>query len=155
MNNKRFNLASHWAELGASFQKICLKEIDFRELMVITKGWNPTRHFRLLEVSANRIRENQATIQAIEEQLIQTGHTQIPSGLQGAGQISSPVASYHSETNRSVAKSDHSSQSQETSGRRQGYKGKNKTTFSQRKRESYPMIQKMLDLVKEVHKNQK
>ncbi|MBW0529582.1 hypothetical protein O181_069297 [Austropuccinia psidii MF-1] len=27
----------------------------------------PTRHFRLLEVRANRIRENQATIQAIEE----------------------------------------------------------------------------------------
>ncbi|MBW0480186.1 hypothetical protein O181_019901 [Austropuccinia psidii MF-1] len=48
MENKRFNLASPWAELGASFQKICLKEIDFRELMVITKGWNPTRKFRLL-----------------------------------------------------------------------------------------------------------
>ncbi|MBW0464425.1 hypothetical protein O181_004140 [Austropuccinia psidii MF-1] len=25
MDNKRFNLASHWAELGATFQKICLK----------------------------------------------------------------------------------------------------------------------------------
>ncbi|MBW0496417.1 hypothetical protein O181_036132 [Austropuccinia psidii MF-1] len=73
MENKRFNLASHWAELGASFQKICLKEIDFRGLMVITKGWNPTRKFRLLEVRANRIRENQPTIQAIEEQLTQTG----------------------------------------------------------------------------------
>ncbi|MBW0518485.1 hypothetical protein O181_058200 [Austropuccinia psidii MF-1] len=101
--------------------------------MVITKGWNPTRQFRLLEVRANRIRENQATIQAIEEQLTQTGHTQIPSGSQGAGQISSPVASHHSETNRSVAKSHHSSQSQEVSSRRQGYKGKNNTTFSQRK----------------------
>ncbi|MBW0496607.1 hypothetical protein O181_036322 [Austropuccinia psidii MF-1] len=70
--------------------------------MVITKGWNPTRQFRLLEVRANRIRENQATIQAMEEQLTQTGHTQIPSGSQGAGQIRSPVASNHSETNRSV-----------------------------------------------------
>ncbi|MBW0492288.1 hypothetical protein O181_032003, partial [Austropuccinia psidii MF-1] len=48
-----------------------------------------------LEVRANRIRENQATIQAIKEQLPQTGHTQIPSGSQGAGQISSPVASHH------------------------------------------------------------
>ncbi|MBW0532428.1 hypothetical protein O181_072143 [Austropuccinia psidii MF-1] len=38
---------------------------------------------------------------------------------------------------------------------RQGYKGKNKTTFSQRKRESDPMIQKLLDLMTEVHKNQK
>ncbi|MBW0521884.1 hypothetical protein O181_061599 [Austropuccinia psidii MF-1] len=43
MSNKRLNLASHWAELGASFQKICLKEIDFRDLRVIPKGWNPTR----------------------------------------------------------------------------------------------------------------
>ncbi|MBW0485878.1 hypothetical protein O181_025593 [Austropuccinia psidii MF-1] len=41
--------------------------------MVFTKGWNPTRQFRLLEVRANRIRENQATIQAIEEQLTRQG----------------------------------------------------------------------------------
>ncbi|MBW0463637.1 hypothetical protein O181_003352 [Austropuccinia psidii MF-1] len=92
MENKRFDLASHWAELGESFQKICLKEIDFKYLMVITKGWNTTRKFRLLEVRANRLRENQATIQAIEEQLTQTGHTQIPSGSQGVGQTSSSVA---------------------------------------------------------------
>ncbi|MBW0545296.1 hypothetical protein O181_085011 [Austropuccinia psidii MF-1] len=130
MDNKRFNLASHWAELEASSQKICLKEIYFKYLMVITKGWNPTRQFRLLKVRANRIRENQAPIQAIEEQLTQTGHTQIPSGAQGAGQISSPVASHHSETNRSGAKIHHSSQSQEDYSRRQGYKGKNKTIFS-------------------------
>ncbi|MBW0481211.1 hypothetical protein O181_020926 [Austropuccinia psidii MF-1] len=150
MDNKSFNLASHWAELGEIFQKIFLKEINFRDLMVITKGWNPTRNFRLLEVSENRLRENHANIQAIEQQLTQTGHTQIPSGSQGAGQISSPVASHHSETNRSVAKSRHSSQSQEVYRRRQGYKGKNKTTFSKRKGESDPMIQKLLDLVKEV-----
>ncbi|MBW0593919.1 hypothetical protein O181_133634, partial [Austropuccinia psidii MF-1] len=155
MNNKRFDLASHWAELGASFQEICLKEIDFKDLMVITKGWNPTRQFRLLEARAQRIRENQATIQAIEEQLTQTGPTQIPSGSQGAGQISSPVASHHSETSRSVAKSHHSSQFQEVSRGRQGNKGKNKTSFNQRRKESDPMIQKLLDLVKEVHKNQK
>ncbi|MBW0515204.1 hypothetical protein O181_054919 [Austropuccinia psidii MF-1] len=72
--------------------KICLKEIDFKDLMVITKGWNPTRKFRLLEVRVNRIRENKATIQAIEEQLTQEGRTQIPSGSQGEGQNSSPVA---------------------------------------------------------------
>ncbi|MBW0589855.1 hypothetical protein O181_129570 [Austropuccinia psidii MF-1] len=79
------------------------------------------------------------------EQLTQTGHTQIPSASQVVGQISPPVASHHSETNRSVAKSHHSSQSQEVSRRQQGYKGKNKTTFRQRKRESDPMIQKLLD----------
>ncbi|MBW0510664.1 hypothetical protein O181_050379 [Austropuccinia psidii MF-1] len=91
---------SHWAELGASCQNICLKEIDFKDLMIMTKGGNPTKQFRLLEVGENRIRENPATIQAIEEQLTQTGNTQIPSGSQGAGQISSAVASHHSETNR-------------------------------------------------------
>ncbi|MBW0468155.1 hypothetical protein O181_007870 [Austropuccinia psidii MF-1] len=48
MDNNRFNLKSYWEELGASCQNICLKEIDFRNLMVITKGWNPTRQFRLL-----------------------------------------------------------------------------------------------------------
>ncbi|MBW0535905.1 hypothetical protein O181_075620 [Austropuccinia psidii MF-1] len=122
--------------------------------MVITKGWNPTRQFRLLEARENRIRENQATIQAIEEQLTQTGPTQDPSGSQGAGQISSQVTSHHSETKNSVTRSHHFSQLQEVSRRRQGYKGKNKTSFNQRKRESDPMIQKLLYLVKEVHKNQ-
>ncbi|MBW0542573.1 hypothetical protein O181_082288, partial [Austropuccinia psidii MF-1] len=134
MDNKRLNLASNWAELGASCQKICLKEIDLKDLMVITKGWDPTRKFRLLEVRENRIRENKATIQAIEEQLTQTGHTQIPSGSQGVGQNSSPIASHHSGTNRSVAKSHYSLQSQEACRRRQGYKGNNKTSFNQRQR---------------------
>ncbi|MBW0477490.1 hypothetical protein O181_017205 [Austropuccinia psidii MF-1] len=124
MDNKRFNLASHREELGESCQKICLKEIDFIEIMVITKGWNPTRQFRLLEVRENRIKENQATIQAIEEQMTQTGRTQIPSGSQLLDQTSSPVASDHSGTSRSVGKSHHSSQSQGASRRRQGYKGK-------------------------------
>ncbi|MBW0593887.1 hypothetical protein O181_133602 [Austropuccinia psidii MF-1] len=123
--------------------------------MVITKGWNPTRQFRLLEARAQRIRDNPATIQAIEEQLTQTGPTQIPSSSQGAGQISAPVASHHSETSRSVAKSHHSSQFQEVSRRRQGNKGKNKASFNQRRKESDPMIQKLLNLVKEVHKSQK
>ncbi|MBW0565394.1 hypothetical protein O181_105109 [Austropuccinia psidii MF-1] len=82
MENKRFNLTSHWKELGESCQRICLKEIDFKDLMVITKGCKPTRKFRLLDARANRIRENQATIQSIEEQLNQTGPTQIPSSSQ-------------------------------------------------------------------------
>ncbi|MBW0543945.1 hypothetical protein O181_083660 [Austropuccinia psidii MF-1] len=38
MDNKRFNQASHWAELGESCQNISLKEIPFKELMEITKG---------------------------------------------------------------------------------------------------------------------
>ncbi|MBW0486193.1 hypothetical protein O181_025908 [Austropuccinia psidii MF-1] len=155
IDNKRFNLESHWEKLGASCQKICLKEIDFRDLIVITKGWNPTKQFRLLEVRANRIRGNRATIQAIEEQLTQRGLTKIPSGSQGVGQTTSPVDLHHSGTRRLVAKSHHSSQSQEVSRRRQGYKGKSKTSFNQRKKGSETMIQKLFDLVKEVHKYQK
>ncbi|MBW0466534.1 hypothetical protein O181_006249 [Austropuccinia psidii MF-1] len=81
-------------------------------------------------------------------------HTQIPSGSEEVNQTISPVASHYAGTNISVAKSHHSSQSQEVSRRRQGYKGKNKTTFNRRKRESDPMIQTLLDLVKEIHKNQ-
>ncbi|MBW0558781.1 hypothetical protein O181_098496 [Austropuccinia psidii MF-1] len=38
MENKRFNLPSHWEELGASCQSICCREIDFKDLMIITKG---------------------------------------------------------------------------------------------------------------------
>ncbi|MBW0582370.1 hypothetical protein O181_122085, partial [Austropuccinia psidii MF-1] len=51
-------------------------------------------------------------MQAIEEQLAKTGPTQIPSGSQGAVQIISPVASQHSDTNRSITNSHHSSQFQ-------------------------------------------
>ncbi|MBW0488713.1 hypothetical protein O181_028428 [Austropuccinia psidii MF-1] len=80
MENKKVDQESHCKELGASFQKICLKEIYFKGLMVIAKGWNPTRNFRLLEERETTIRENQAAIQAIEEQLNQTGTTLIPSG---------------------------------------------------------------------------
>ncbi|MBW0466493.1 hypothetical protein O181_006208 [Austropuccinia psidii MF-1] len=49
MDNKRFKIESSWAEFGASCKKIALKEISFKYLMVITKGWNPTRQFRLLK----------------------------------------------------------------------------------------------------------
>ncbi|MBW0476902.1 hypothetical protein O181_016617 [Austropuccinia psidii MF-1] len=61
-------------------------------------------------------------------------HQEIPSGSQEVGQTSSPVASHHSGTNISVAENHYSSQSQEGSRRRQGYKGKNKTSFNQRQR---------------------
>ncbi|MBW0530112.1 hypothetical protein O181_069827 [Austropuccinia psidii MF-1] len=155
MDNKRFNLSSHWAELGASFQSIGLKEILFTDLMEITKGCNPNWQFKLLEERETRIRENKATIQAIEENLNQKGPTLIPSGSQGVNQPDYPVDSHHSGSNRSVTKSHHSSQSQIVSRRRQGYKGTNKTSFSHIKKESDPIIQKLLEWVKEVHETQK
>ncbi|MBW0488005.1 hypothetical protein O181_027720 [Austropuccinia psidii MF-1] len=143
IDNRRFNLASHWAELVARCQRVCIKGIFFTDPMVITKGWNPNRKFRLLEERATRIRENPSTIQAIKEQMNQTGPIIIPQGSQGVKKPDSPNASHHPDS-KLVTKSHHSSQSQGASRRRQGYKGKNKTTFSQRKRESDPMIQKLL-----------
>ncbi|MBW0571859.1 hypothetical protein O181_111574 [Austropuccinia psidii MF-1] len=110
MDNKRFNLASDWEELEASFQRILLKEKPFKDLMVITKGWNPNSHFKLLEERAARIRENKATIQTIEELLKQKEPTQIPSGAEGVDQPKYPVASHHSGKIIPVAKSNHSSQ---------------------------------------------
>ncbi|MBW0495521.1 hypothetical protein O181_035236 [Austropuccinia psidii MF-1] len=119
------------------------------------QSWNPTRKLKLLEERATRIRENQATIQDIEEQLTQTGHIHIASDSQGVHQKSSPMASHHSGNDRSGVKSHHSSQSQEVSSRIQEFKGKNKISFNQRQRESDPMIQQLLELLKEVHKSQK
>ncbi|MBW0497788.1 hypothetical protein O181_037503 [Austropuccinia psidii MF-1] len=155
MDNKSFNLASHWEELAESFQSICLKEIYFTDLMIIIKGWNPKRQSKLLEERESTIRENQATIQAIEEKLNQTEPTLIPSGSQGVDQPNYPVSSHPLGNSRSLAKSHHSSQYQVDSRRQQGYKGKNKTSFRHRQKESDQMIQKLLELVKEVHKNQK
>ncbi|MBW0476000.1 hypothetical protein O181_015715 [Austropuccinia psidii MF-1] len=65
------------------------------------------------------------TIEQIEPTLIH-------SGSQGVNQPDSPVALHHSGSNTSVTKSYHSSQSQAASRRRQGYKGKNKISFSHR-----------------------
>ncbi|MBW0552692.1 hypothetical protein O181_092407 [Austropuccinia psidii MF-1] len=124
MDNKRLNLASHWEDLGASFQKICLKEIPFKDHMLITKGWNPKRQFKLLEERETRISKNQATIQAIEEQLNQTEPTLIPSGSQGVDHQSSPLASQDSGNRRSVGKSHNSSQFQVVSRARRVKRGK-------------------------------
>ncbi|MBW0527130.1 hypothetical protein O181_066845 [Austropuccinia psidii MF-1] len=82
MDNKRLNLASHWSELGASCLKIFLKNIPFKYFMVITKGCNPNKQFKLLEERAARKRENQIAIQVIKQQLNQTEPTLIPSGSQ-------------------------------------------------------------------------
>ncbi|MBW0505655.1 hypothetical protein O181_045370 [Austropuccinia psidii MF-1] len=134
MEYNRLKLVSHLAELRAGLQKIFLKEIPFKDLMVITKGWNPNRQFKLLEERASRIRANNDTIQTIEYQMNQTEHTLIPSDSQGGFQPDSSVASNHSGTSRLVAKSHHYSQSQVISRRRQGSKGKNKTSLNQRQK---------------------
>ncbi|MBW0478331.1 hypothetical protein O181_018046 [Austropuccinia psidii MF-1] len=67
MENKRFNLASHWEELWESFQKICLKVRPFKNLIEITEGWNHNQQLTLLEERTSKIRENHATIKAIEK----------------------------------------------------------------------------------------
>ncbi|MBW0515168.1 hypothetical protein O181_054883 [Austropuccinia psidii MF-1] len=58
MDKNKFKLTSHLEELGEGFQKICLKEIPFKDLIIITKGWNPNRKFYSLKERQARIREN-------------------------------------------------------------------------------------------------
>ncbi|MBW0473036.1 hypothetical protein O181_012751 [Austropuccinia psidii MF-1] len=136
MDNKRLNLALSWAELGEFCHKVFLNKITFKDLIVITYRWIPNRKFKLLEERAARIRENKATIQAIQEQLNQKENTLIPSGSQEVDQLNSPVASQHKGTRRSVAKSHHCSKTQVLFRRRQESKGKNKTSFNQSQEKS-------------------
>ncbi|MBW0575050.1 hypothetical protein O181_114765 [Austropuccinia psidii MF-1] len=76
--------------------------------------------FTLLEDRETRIRENKATIQAIEEHLNQKRPTIIPSGSQGVEQPSSPVALNHSGASSSGDKRHNSSKSQVVFRRIQG-----------------------------------
>ncbi|MBW0479636.1 hypothetical protein O181_019351 [Austropuccinia psidii MF-1] len=115
MRNRIFNLASHWEDLGEIFPKIFLKDIPFKELMVITKGWNPNTKLKLMEERKARIRENQA----IEEQLNQKEHNPTPSRSQGVSQPDFPVASNHSRINRTMESSQHHSHYQVASRREQ------------------------------------
>ncbi|MBW0577746.1 hypothetical protein O181_117461 [Austropuccinia psidii MF-1] len=109
MDKKRFNISSHWEELGADFNNIFFKEIPIKDLMVITKVFNPNGKFKLLVEREARVGENQSIIQALEEILNQKEHTMIPSGSKGVNQPDFPVALTHPRTSRSVAKSHHSS----------------------------------------------
>ncbi|MBW0498247.1 hypothetical protein O181_037962 [Austropuccinia psidii MF-1] len=155
IDKKTFNLATHWAELGANCQKICLKEIDFKKVMVITKGLNPTRKFRLLEARETRIRENQATIQAIEEQINKTMPSLIPSVSQVVDKPTlwwlPPFRHQKISGQASPFFTIQGSFQKETRKQRE----KNNTSFNQRQRESEPVIQKLLGWVKEVHRSQK
>ncbi|MBW0480712.1 hypothetical protein O181_020427 [Austropuccinia psidii MF-1] len=63
---KKFNLNLNQEEVGEKFQKIFLKEISFKELMEITKGWDPKKKLKILWDRAVKIRENKATIKYIE-----------------------------------------------------------------------------------------
>ncbi|MBW0490645.1 hypothetical protein O181_030360 [Austropuccinia psidii MF-1] len=108
--------------------------------MEITKGWNPNKKLKLLQDRASKIRENQATIKAIDEKWNQKEHIITLSGSQlVVNQLNSPVASHHSESSRSVTKSDHYLQFEVVFRRRQGTIKKNKTSFNQRQKESYPI----------------
>ncbi|MBW0536961.1 hypothetical protein O181_076676 [Austropuccinia psidii MF-1] len=98
MDNNRLNLVAHWAELGESCHKICLKEIPSKDLMVIPKGFNSTSQLRILDERETKIRQNQANIQVIEEWLKNIGPTLIPSGSQRVDKPNSSVASNHSGT---------------------------------------------------------
>ncbi|MBW0464164.1 hypothetical protein O181_003879 [Austropuccinia psidii MF-1] len=106
-------------------KKICFKEVSYKELVKITKGWNPNKQFKPLEKREAKMRKNKARIQAIGKQCSQKENALTPSGSQGVGnKPNSKVDSHHSGTNRSVARSHNSSQSQAVSRRREGPRGK-------------------------------
>ncbi|MBW0584765.1 hypothetical protein O181_124480 [Austropuccinia psidii MF-1] len=107
------------------------------------------------EARATRIIQNQAIIQTIDQQLKQTGPTMLPLGSKGVEKPNHSLGSHHSGISRSLAKSHHFSKFQVDSRRRQGYKGEKKTSFRKRKSKSEQTVQKLLDLVKKVHKLQK
>ncbi|MBW0493054.1 hypothetical protein O181_032769 [Austropuccinia psidii MF-1] len=90
MDNKRFNLAFHWAELEASYQKICLKEIDFKDLMVITKV-NPDRAYsdssRLTRSSPNQLSSGFTPIIHQQSNGQESPLFTIPGGFQGKKRI--------------------------------------------------------------------
>ncbi|MBW0464288.1 hypothetical protein O181_004003 [Austropuccinia psidii MF-1] len=147
MDNKRFNLASHWEDVGDRLPQ----DISQRDLLQRSYG-------------------NHQTMES--QQAVQTPGGK---GSQDKGEAShypshrrttKPDRAYSDSfrltrskparlTRRSVRKIHYFLQSQVLSGRRQGSKGKNKTSFKQRQKESDPMIQKLLDLVREVKKSQK
>ncbi|MBW0474190.1 hypothetical protein O181_013905 [Austropuccinia psidii MF-1] len=116
--------------------------------------WGSQQEVQILAEREARMRENQATIQDIEEQLNNKEHTLIPSGSQGVNKPDYLVGSHHLGTKQSVNKIHHSSQSQVVSRRRKISHGKKQTSLNQHQKESDQMIQKLLDLVKEVHKSQ-
>ncbi|MBW0480736.1 hypothetical protein O181_020451 [Austropuccinia psidii MF-1] len=146
------NVVQYSFTLGKTWRKLPedMSQIDIlQKTLLITKGWNPNRRFKILEEREARIRETQATIQTIEEQLHQAEHALFPSRSQGVNQPDFPLDSHHSGI-----KSHHSSHCHVHARRKQRSKRENITSLNQRQKESDPMIQKLLDLLKEVHKSQ-
>ncbi|MBW0483139.1 hypothetical protein O181_022854 [Austropuccinia psidii MF-1] len=109
MENKIFNLTSHWEELWKGLWKIFLGEISFKDLMEITKGWNTNKQFKVFEEREAKIRWNQATTQPKKQPWSQKENIPTPSGSQGVDQATSPVALHNPESSKLVAKriSDH------------------------------------------------
>ncbi|MBW0505739.1 hypothetical protein O181_045454 [Austropuccinia psidii MF-1] len=87
--------------------------------MELAKGLNPNNKFKLLKERETKIRQNQATVQAIEEQWIQKEHILTPLVSQVVYQTNSQVASH-----KSVAKSHHYSQFWEVFRRIKGPKAR-------------------------------
>ncbi|MBW0495579.1 hypothetical protein O181_035294 [Austropuccinia psidii MF-1] len=99
MYSKRFNLTSHWAELGERFKKICLK----KDILQRTYGNNPRleshQKFQTSGGKGNQDKGESSHYQSYRRTADPHRNTQIPSGSQRVGKTSSPVASEHSGTN--------------------------------------------------------
>ncbi|MBW0567033.1 hypothetical protein O181_106748 [Austropuccinia psidii MF-1] len=121
----------------------------------MTKGWNTNRKLKIPKKGEARIRENKATFQAIEKSLNQKDNTPISSGSQGVNQTDSPFGFKPLKHQKISSQESPLFTITGSSRRRKESKCKNKTSLNKMHKESDPMIQKPLDLVKEVHKSKK
>ncbi|MBW0529310.1 hypothetical protein O181_069025 [Austropuccinia psidii MF-1] len=70
MENKRFNLAAHWEELGASCQKICIREIPFKDFIEITKPDPDGAYSDSFRLTRNRPNQLSSSLKPFRNQLM-------------------------------------------------------------------------------------
>ncbi|MBW0530190.1 hypothetical protein O181_069905 [Austropuccinia psidii MF-1] len=111
IKRKRFSLETQLEDFGTRIQKICLRNMTWVEYMQKMDGWHPNRQQTFLEEREARIKNNQETIQDIEEQWKEPNL--IKEGTFVSKEHQSSPATHQSGYQKSVAgssKTPHSSQ---------------------------------------------
>ncbi|MBW0467860.1 hypothetical protein O181_007575 [Austropuccinia psidii MF-1] len=137
MDNKRFNLASHREELGASCHKICLKEIDFKDLMG-TEDKGELSHYPSYRRTANPDRAYSDSFRLTRSRPNQVSSSFAPFRNQQMSGQESPFFTIPRGFQEKTRK-----------------KGQEQNLLQPEEERVRPYYPKVLDLVKEVHKNQK
>ncbi|MBW0566526.1 hypothetical protein O181_106241 [Austropuccinia psidii MF-1] len=150
-------MEASWEEVGITTQKICVKEMAWRNLMKEMNCWKPKKNLNILVEIETRIKENQAAIQAIKKYW----HMEESSQFQAPPDIEEEVnySPQQSRSYRPYKPKEPSFKAHQSSlvvfSRGKGAQGRNKTSFNQTKREADALMKKMMDLVQEVHKRKK